>query len=95
MKNFHSNLRRQTSHKILNHEGLRKDAFVVDVLHKENNFSNSYIQKEQYPLKRKKLQNLIFLTGDFLLKFFSQLYHNQNKSYIIEYNTGKRRLKYP
>ena len=95
VENFHSSLRRQTSHKILNHEGLRKDAFVVDALRKENNFSNSYIQKEQYPWKGKKLQNLIFLTGDFLLKFFSQLYHNQNKSYIIEYNTGRRRLKYP
>ncbi len=33
--------------------------------------------------------------GDFLLKFFSQLYHNQNKSYIIKYNTGRRQLKYP
>jgi hypothetical protein len=95
VENFHSSLRRQTSHKILNHEGLRKDAFVVDALRKENNFSNSYVQKEQYPWKGKKLQNLIFLTGDFLLKFFSQLYNNQNKSYIIKNNTGKRRLKYP
>ena len=39
---------------------------------------------------------MIFLTGDFLLKFFSQLYNNQNKSYIIEYNNiGRRQLKYP
>jgi len=89
VENFHSSLRRQTSHKILNHEGLRKDAFVVDALRKENNFSNSYVQKEQYPWKGKKLQNLIFLTGDFLLNFFSQLYNNQNKSYIVEYNTRK------
>ena len=35
VENFHSSLRRQTSHKILNHEGLRKDAFVVDALRKE------------------------------------------------------------
>ena len=92
--NFHSSLRRQTSHKILNHEGLRKDAFVVDALRKDNNFNNTYVQEKQYPWKGKKLQNLIFLTADFLLKFFSQLYDNQNKSYIIEHNRG-RQLKYP
>ena len=45
-------------------------------------------------MERKKLQNLIFLAADFLLHFFSQLYNNQNKSYIIKYNAGGRRLKY-
>jgi len=37
---------------------------------------------------------LIFLIADFLLQFFSQLYNNQNKSYIIKYGTGGRRLRY-
>ena len=41
VENFHSSLRRQTSHKILNHEGLRKDAFVVDALRKDNNFNGT------------------------------------------------------
>jgi len=56
---------------------------------------NTYVQKKQYSWKGKKLQNLIFLTADFLLQFFSQLYNNQNKSYIIKYGTGGRRLRYP
>ena len=51
---------------------------------------NTYVQKKQYSWKGKKLQNLIFLTADFLLQFFSQLYNNQNKSYIIKYGTGGR-----
>jgi len=78
IENFHSLIRRRTTGKNFNVEGLQRDAIAIDHNRHNSEFIRPFLSLNKYPYKKKDVDIMTKKVALFLLDFFKRILLNSN-----------------